>query len=313
MAAAFILSLGGCAADEQSSDTSVQTTASAPTTTAVTADSTASEQTTASAPTTTVVTADSTASEQTSAATESVQTTAPVTEATAEAAPEVTTATTTADTAPAVTTTTTAATTTAATTTTVATTTTTTAATTTAATVATTKPLTTSTTAAAPAPVPEITVSEIICEAEDAKLYGTLTVSENSSCSGGKVVENFGNDTDRIRFTVDIPADGMYDITFVSAGIGSYKENNAIVDGDAVGVFKSEQERFTESVIPSISLTKGSHEIGVTRSWGWIKLDCIRITAAEGISDEIYEVSDRLINANANAETKALFRYLSDS
>ncbi len=158
-----------------------------------------------------------------------------------------------------------------------------------------------------------ISSSELIYEAEDAKLYGSLSVTDTASFSGGKSVENFGSDSDYIVFTVEIPADGMYDITFVSSGIGSYKENNVIIDGTPVGIFTSENEKLTESVIPSVSLSKGNHELKITKSWGWIRLDCIKINKAEGISDKIYDVSDTLVNKNANECTKALFRYLSDS
>ncbi len=173
--------------------------------------------------------------------------------------------------------------------------------------VTTTKPVTTT------SKKEDVSVSELVYEAEDAKLYGGLTISGNNKFSNGKAVENFGNDSDYIVFSVDLPADTMYDITFVSSGIGSYKENNVIIDGTPVGIFTSENEELTESTIPSVSLSKGSHEIKITKSWGWIRLDCIRINKAEGISDEIYKVDKVLVNKNANESTKALFKYLSES
>lgn len=177
------------------------------------------------------------------------------------------------------------------------------------------------TTTAVTTPSPETTTevkedepaAEVIYEAENARLGGTLKISSGSDFSGGKAVENFGGKTDYLCFDVDIPADGMYDITFVSSGIGSYKENNLVIDNTPVGVFKSEKDVLSENTVPSISLTKGSHEIKITPSWGWIKLDCIRIGKSEGIKDEIYEVSDTLINKNADDNTKALFSFLSDS
>ena len=156
-------------------------------------------------------------------------------------------------------------------------------------------------------------VSAKTYEAEDAELSDKLTIIESSKYSGGKAVENFGDEADNIVFTIDIPETGMYDITFVSSGIGSYKENNVIIDGTPVGIFKSENEKLTESVIPSINLSEGSHSVKITKSWGWIKLDCIKVNAAEGINDEIFDTADTLINKNANEATKSLFRYLSES
>ena len=155
-------------------------------------------------------------------------------------------------------------------------------------------------------------VEEMVYEAEDAQLYGALRISSDRACSGGKVVENFASETDYICFDIEIAADGMYDITFVSSGIGSYKENNTIVDGIPIGVFTSEKDKFSESVIPSISLTEGSHELKITPSWGWMRLDCVKITAAEGIKDDIYTVDDTLINENADERARALFTYLSE-
>lgn len=180
-------------------------------------------------------------------------------------------------------------------------------------TVATTESATTSEAVTSEIKEDNISSSELIYEAEEAKTYGGLSVTEAETFSGGKAVENFNSDADYIVFTVEIPADGMYDITFVSSGIGSYKENNVIIDGTPVGIFTSEKEELTESVIPSVSLSKGKHELKITKSWGWIRLDCIKINKAEGISNEIYAVSDTLVNKNANESTKALFRYLSDS
>ncbi len=164
-----------------------------------------------------------------------------------------------------------------------------------------------------PEPVPTVPAHTDIYEAENAQLFGSLSILDNSSFSGGKAVGNFSDDSDRICFTIDIPANGIYDITFVSSGIGSYKENNVAIDGIPVGMFSCENEQLTESVIPSVSLSKGKHDLTITRSWGWIRMDCIKIEAAKGIDDSIYNVSDKLINENANAQTKALFSYLSES
>lgn len=159
----------------------------------------------------------------------------------------------------------------------------------------------------------EESVTEGVYEAENARLFGTLKVSDANGFSGGKAVENFGGSSDYICFDIDIPDDGMYDITFVASGIGSYKENNVIIDGTPIGIFKSEKDTLTENTVPSINMSKGSHEIRITPSWGWIKLDCIKINKAEGISDEIYKVSDNLINKNASKVTQNLFSYLCDS
>ncbi len=149
-----------------------------------------------------------------------------------------------------------------------------------------------------------------IYEAEDGKLKGALTISNDSKASGGRVVENFSSDSDYLSIEFEIPDDGMYDITFVSAGIGSYKENSAYIDGKQIGMFTCEDGVYTESTLPSISINKGSHEMRIVKSWGWTKLDCVIIESTQGIDDEIYNVSDKLVNGNADKRTKQLFSYL---
>ena len=159
---------------------------------------------------------------------------------------------------------------------------------------------------------PKPVVAAKTYEAEDAKLSGGLSVVSNSACSGGKAVERFENDSDYISFSIDIPVSGAYDLTFVSSGIGSYKENNAYIDGTHIGMFSSESEKLTYSVIPTVSLSKGTHELRIKKSWGWIQLDCVKVEQSEGIDDDIYNVSNKLVNENADKRTRDLFNYLCD-
>lgn len=153
---------------------------------------------------------------------------------------------------------------------------------------------------------------EMIYEAENAELHGNLFIANDNSCSGKKTVEKFENDTDYVCFIIDIPKDGIYNLTFVSKGLGSYTVNNAIIDGTSIGIFTSKGEKQTESTISDVSISKGKHELKITKSWGWISLDCIKINSAPDISDEIYNTNRNLVNKNADSETEKLFNYLSD-
>ncbi len=249
-AAIMLVSAAGCASYSKAS---TATGASSPT--AEQSTSASEAQTTATVPTEqedepVVTTTQTSAAEQTTAAPEtSVATSAP-----SEQEPEATTASTTTSTEPSVTTSA------------AATTTATTAATTTATTITTTTTAATTTTAPKenePKPV----VAAKTYEAEDAKLSGGLSVVSSSACSGGAAVERFENDSDYITFSIEIPVSGAYDITFVASGIGSYKENNAYIDGTHIGMFSSESGTFTSSVIPTVSLSKGTHELRITKSW----------------------------------------------
>lgn len=70
---------------------------------------------------------------------------------------------------------------------------------------------------------------------------------------------------------------------------------------------------YSDSPVRSIQLTSGTHQIAITKSWGWIAVDCLTTESADPIPDSAFEVSDELINPNANAETKALFTFLCDT
>ena len=151
-----------------------------------------------------------------------------------------------------------------------------------------------------------------VYEAEHAKLNGANTAQNDSDASGSKAVGNFGDDADTVVFTVEVPADGLYQLTLTAKGIGGTKTNNVYADGNSVGTFESGTS-YTDSVLKGVMLTAGTHEISVKKSWGWIMLDKLTVETDEGISKSVYEVSDQLINPNADAAAKKLFSYLCDS
>lgn len=154
---------------------------------------------------------------------------------------------------------------------------------------------------------------ESVFEAEDAALYGGLKVEAADGFSGGEGVGTFSDQKQYIEFTVNIKETGMYSLTFTGKGIGSDKDNNINVDGKNVGSVKHLNEKKSDSTVTNVMLDKGEHKITLTSSWGWIYLDKMSLEAAKGISGEIYKVSPELINPNATAETKALFRFLCDN
>lgn len=161
--------------------------------------------------------------------------------------------------------------------------------------------------------IPDTPAFSAFYEAENAKLSGSNTIIEDTSASGGKAVGNFGNSSDTLTFTVDIPTGGSYKLILSSMGLGGEKENNILVDNTPAGTFKSPGGSYTESVIRRVMLTAGTHTITVTPSWGWIQLDSLKIEQDEAISDSVYEVDNKLINPNANANTQKLFDYLCES
>ncbi len=156
------------------------------------------------------------------------------------------------------------------------------------------------------------TAAEIRYEAEDAALTGKLECISESSASGGKVVGKFANSDDVITFTVNIPADGAYDLIINSMGYGGDKTNKISIDGTYVGTFVTKAEVYNDAVLSRVIMKAGTHKISITKSWGWIAVDYLKIIPAETIPDSAYQVSKTLSDPNATAETKALFSYLCD-
>ena len=152
-----------------------------------------------------------------------------------------------------------------------------------------------------------------VYEAEKAKLYGKNAVSTDAGASGGSAVGNFGDDTDTLDFTIEVPADGSYSLTITSKAMGGDKINDVFVDGENTGNFESRQDEYTDASLRRVMMTKGRHTVTIKKSWGWIMVDKLTVTEDEKISDDVYKVKKQLIDPDADRPTKELFEYLCDS
>ncbi len=160
---------------------------------------------------------------------------------------------------------------------------------------------------------PDPVISAGTYEAESAYLTGGNKISEDSGASGGKAVGSFADDTDTVKFTIQVPADGIYKLILTSKGMGGSKVNNVFADGESVGTFESNDSGYTDAVLKGVMMKAGKHEITVTKSWGWIMLDKLTVETDAGISNDVYIVSNQLINPNADAAAQELFNYLCES
>lgn len=149
-----------------------------------------------------------------------------------------------------------------------------------------------------------------IYEAEDAVMTGALETISESGASGGQVVGKFSESDDVLTFTVEIPSDGSYDLIFNSMGYGGDKTNKVSIDGEYIGTFVTKAEEYNDAVLSKVILTAGKHEVAITKSWGWIAVDYLKVQASEAIPDSAYQVSNVLSDVDATPETKALFTYL---
>ena len=150
-------------------------------------------------------------------------------------------------------------------------------------------------------------------EAENGSFSSDMSVISNDSASGNKTVGKFENSSSYWQIEISVPSSAVYDIVIRSSGIGSDKENNLLIDGATIGSFSSKNGSLQDYTVSSVNISKGTHTLKITKSWGWIELDRITVKSAETISDSTYNVISSLVNANATAETKKLYQFLKDS
>jgi len=155
------------------------------------------------------------------------------------------------------------------------------------------------------APAPVIPV-DITVPASDAKLFGNLRLS-------GEYIDGFDKSDDYCEFTAEIPADGFYDLIFLTDGVYGYKENHISVNSEIIGVVVTPDGVRGDSVLERVYLTAGQHTIGFHSYWGWVRLESLRVINSELLDSSIFNVSAKLVNPNASDSAKRLMSYLADS
>lgn len=166
-----------------------------------------------------------------------------------------------------------------------------------------------------PIPVYLDNASEFVfsVEAEDGFYTGNVIIADESSgYHGSGYVKGFEADGDACTVTLSVSQDGMYDLNFISASIGGYKENYVYVDEEMVGVIATDKKEFSAAVLEHVYLTAGEHEITIMKYWGWIMLDRIEVYTSKQINPDKYNVKPILVNKKATENTKRLMSYLCD-
>ncbi|MGF7143691.1 mannan endo-1,4-beta-mannosidase [Anaerotaenia torta] len=156
---------------------------------------------------------------------------------------------------------------------------------------------------------------EVVCtvEAEDGVFTGNVTSREAASDSSGTgYAEGFHKSGDTCTLAVQIGTEGFYDLVFLTASAGGYKENYIYADDEKLGVIATDSKDFKASVLERVYLTEGEHKIKVESYWGYIMLDRLEIHTAKELNPQRYQVSPVLVNANATDNTKRLMSYLCD-
>lgn len=150
-------------------------------------------------------------------------------------------------------------------------------------------------------------------EAESGKLEGNAKANDFPDASGGAYVNGVNVEGDALTMTADIEYSGFYDMNFLTMG-SEGRVNNVLVDGMKVGdITTNSPAEFGDTLLSYIYLDKGTHEITITPSWGYVDIDCLILTAAAtSITEDTYKVEPTLVNPNADENTKRLYKFLCD-
>jgi len=148
--------------------------------------------------------------------------------------------------------------------------------------------------------------SAVIYEAEEAELLGNARVE-------GDHVEGLENDGDGLVFLVSVTEAGAYDLDFITGNIGGYKENYVTVDGERLGTIETGSEEYSDSIFRRVRLEAGEHRVELTKFWGWIRIDSLRVKPSDDIDPEMYRIPYTTVNKNADENTRRLYSYLVDN
>ncbi len=153
----------------------------------------------------------------------------------------------------------------------------------------------------------------VTLEAEDAEFTGGTRIEASKQGYGGTGYLNaLTTDEDTVSFIVEVPGTGAYDLNFISAGNTGHKENNVLVDGVNAGAAIVDGDNFSASIVERVYLTAGEHQVVLTKSWGWIYLDALTVTASPEADPAVYEVGAALADPEATDRAKRLMQYLAD-
>lgn len=154
-------------------------------------------------------------------------------------------------------------------------------------------------------------------QAEDAELTGI--VAEESpqfpGYQGRGYVANFTGDDDSAIFTVEVPADGIYNLSFntCTGYANSEKTNPITVDGMTAGSITTPMTaEFVEVPLEGVYLSAGTHRITAGTDWGYYYLDQLTVTPGTPISEDLYKVTDTLSDPDAFDNSKRLYKFLRD-
>ncbi|KAF2644005.1 mannan endo-1,4-beta-mannosidase-like protein [Massarina eburnea CBS 473.64] len=146
-------------------------------------------------------------------------------------------------------------------------------------------------------------------QAESATLNGVTVGTSVSGFTGTGYVEGFDADADTLTFTVNSTAAQLYDLNIIYNGPNGDKYTYVVLNsagGSQVSLPAT--TNWTTVSGGQVLLNAGSNTIQIQSSWGWYLIDAI--TLAPAAERGAHNITTTPINKNANADAKALLKYL---
>lgn len=156
---------------------------------------------------------------------------------------------------------------------------------------------------------PENTTEKYVLKAADAKTQGKCKVNGSGDDA---YVDGLEGDGDKMIFTVDVKDGFFFDITVNGEGIGGSKINYVNVDNDQAGGFELDNADKKSATLSRVYVPSGAHEISITKSWGYIKVNSIELNMCDALDADIYDIPATLIDAKADESAQRLMNYLTD-
>ncbi|TEA20895.1 Mannan endo-1,4-beta-mannosidase [Colletotrichum sidae] len=148
-------------------------------------------------------------------------------------------------------------------------------------------------------------------EAEDGVLSGTTVDTAQAGFTGKGYVTSFEDDTDKVTISIDCAAEGqkLFDLSIRYAGIYGEKRTNVVLNGGAANeVLIAAGDTWANVSAGQVLLNQGNNTIDIVKNWGWYLIDSITLTPSAPRGP--HNIVENLVNANANADAKALYIYL---
>ncbi|SDY13354.1 mannan endo-1,4-beta-mannosidase [Evansella caseinilytica] len=149
-------------------------------------------------------------------------------------------------------------------------------------------------------------------EAELGELNGVTAAATTPGFSGSGYVTGFDAETDSVTLTVNVPEEGLYNLSVGYNAPNGDKVTQLSVNSNHVGeVLLKETSEFASTSGGKLLLSAGTNTITLTSGWGWYDIDYIELQKTT--VRKKHNIKPRLVNQNASVEANTLIRFLADN